>query len=258
MVAGLASTFLVSEADAYQLFEKAGLSQIGAQVTLPAAWNSPVSYEFSMGGVGTLLADMPALKSIGVKKFAVMPPGQRAVGGFHRLRVSAGQEPRHAAGRAHPDPCNSRRVHPVRAPSPEGRRGRALGLPGNVAGQIIDAMNSLNSDLKAAASWGTFSQKAVQEMPENIAKNFAFTDAVPPFVNSTPAKWPIQEVMVEDFKASGKANLERDSLNVEPVSQLARRLRAHQGDARCQSDHHHPCDGESQRSTRPRRSRCST
>src|SRR4029079_477209 len=40
----------------------------------------------------------------------------------------------------------------------------------------------------------------------------------PPFVNSTPSKWPIQEVMVEDFKASGKPNLERDSLNVEPAA----------------------------------------
>ena len=53
MVAGLASTFFVSEADAYQLFENADLPQIGAQVTRPGAWNSPVSFEFTMGGAGT-------------------------------------------------------------------------------------------------------------------------------------------------------------------------------------------------------------
>src|SRR6476469_2149257 len=37
MVAGLASTFIESEGDAYQLFQSAGLSQIGAQVTQPGA-----------------------------------------------------------------------------------------------------------------------------------------------------------------------------------------------------------------------------
>ena len=37
VVAGLASTFTSVESDAYQLFEAAGLSQVGAQVTLPSA-----------------------------------------------------------------------------------------------------------------------------------------------------------------------------------------------------------------------------
>ncbi len=74
MVAGLASTWLQSEAEAYQLFEASGLSQVGAQVTQPGAWNSPLSFEFTMGGSGTLLAGMPALKSIGVTKFAIFLP----------------------------------------------------------------------------------------------------------------------------------------------------------------------------------------
>ena len=80
VVAGLASTFTSVESDAYQLFEASGLSQVGAQVTLPSAWNSPVSFEFTMGGSGTLLADIPALDKVGVKKFDVFVPqsGHRA------------------------------------------------------------------------------------------------------------------------------------------------------------------------------------
>ena len=80
MVAGLASTITLSEADAYQLFESAGLPQIGAQVTQPGAWNSPVSYEFTMGGSGTLLAGVPALKSVGVTKFVYFVPASGQIG----------------------------------------------------------------------------------------------------------------------------------------------------------------------------------
>ena len=79
----------MSEGDAYQLFESAGLSQIGAQVTQPGAWNSPVSFEFTMGGSGTLLAGMPALKKVGVKKFVDLRPRQRTgrcAGRVRRIR----------------------------------------------------------------------------------------------------------------------------------------------------------------------------
>jgi hypothetical protein len=217
MVATLASTILLSEADAYQLFEETGLPQIGAQVT-QSAWNSPVSYEFSMGGVGTLLSDIPALKSVGVKKFVAMLPASAQSGAFTAFAAPLVEN----LGMEQLDliqvPPTAVEFTQFVLKAQQDAEGVALGLPGNVASQIIDAMDSLNSNLKPAASWGTFSQKAVTDMPEDIAKNFAFTDAVPPFVNSTPSKWPIQEVMVEDFKASGKPNLERDSLNVEPAA----------------------------------------
>ena len=218
MVAGLASTFIVSEGEAYQLFEKAALPQIGAQVTLPGAWNSPLSFEFSMGGVGTLLADMPALKSIGVKKFNILLPANGQSGAFTAFSAPLVKSLGMQQLGLIQIPATAVEFTQFVQQAQKGAEGAALGLPGNVAGQIIDAMNSLNSNLKSAASWGTFSQKDVEQMPENIAKNMAFTDAIPPFVNTTPSKWPIQDVMVDDFKASGKSSLERDSLNVEPAS----------------------------------------
>ena len=218
MVAGLASTYTVSEGDAYQLFEKAGLSQVGAQVTQPGAWNSPVSFEFTMGGSGTLLGSMPALKSIGVKKFTMMLPANGQVGALTSFAAplvkSLGMQ---QTGLIQIPPTAVEFTQFVQQ-AQKSAEGAGLGLPGNVASQIIDAMDSLNSNLKTAASWGTFSKKAVEQMPETIAKNMAFTDAVPPFVNSTPSKWPIQSVMLDDFKASGKSNLEQDSLTVQPTS----------------------------------------
>ena len=218
MVAGLASTFIVSEAEAYQLFEKAALPQIGAQVTQPGAWNSPMSYEFTMGGTGTLLADMPALNSIGVKKFTVMLPASGQSGAFTAFAAPLIKNLGMTLVQLVQIPPTAVEFTQFVLQAQKGAQGAALALPGNVANQIIDAMNSLNSNLKPAAAWGTFSQKAVTEMPENIAKNFAFTDAVPPFVNTTPSKWPIQNVMIDDFKASGKSNLEQDSLTVQATN----------------------------------------
>lgn len=218
MVAGLASTFLVSEGDAYQLFEKAGLPQIGAQVTQPGAWNSPMSYDFSMGGSGTLLADMPALKSIGVKKFSVFVPASGQVGALTSFAAPLVKTLGMNLVRLVQIPPTAVEFTQFVLQAQKGTEGAVVGLPGNVANQIIDAADSLNSSLKLAGSWGAFSKKSVAEMPENIAKNFAFSDAVPPFNNSTPSRWPILDVMAQDFKASGKSNLEGDALTVQPTS----------------------------------------
>ncbi len=46
----------------------------------------------------------------------------------------------------------------------------------------------------------------------------AFTDAVPPVVTSTPNKWPIFNVIVDDFKASGKPNLARDTITAQATN----------------------------------------
>ena len=60
-------------------------------MALPGGWNSPVSYEFNMGGSGTLLAGMPALNNVGVKKFVIFVPVTGQVGALadvRRLRSS--------------------------------------------------------------------------------------------------------------------------------------------------------------------------
>jgi ABC-type branched-subunit amino acid transport system substrate-binding protein len=218
MVAGLASTFIQSEGDAYQLFQSAGLPQIGAQVTQPGAWNSPVSYEFTMGGSGTLLAGMPALKSVGVTKFVIFVPASGQVGA-----LAAFADPLVKA-------LGMNLLETVQIPATaveftqfvlaaknKGAEGGVLALPGDVGGQVIAAADSLSSNLKLSSSWGTFSQKGVAGLPETISKNMAFTDAVPPAVaNST--RWPIFNVIIDDFKASGKANLAADSITAEATN----------------------------------------
>ncbi|MCU1452046.1 MAG: hypothetical protein JWN46_192 [Acidimicrobiales bacterium] len=218
MVAGLASTFTRSEADAYQLFEKSGLPQVGAQVTMPGAWNSPISFEFNMGGAGALLAGMPALKSIGVKKFVVLLPASGQSGalkafadplikGLGMNLVQIIEIP----------PTAVEFTQFVLTAQNAGAEGAVLALPGNVGSQILDAIGSLNSKLKLAGSWGTFSQKDVKTLPDTTSANMAFSDAVPP-ASADPTKWPIFNVILDDFNASGKANLAGDAATAQATN----------------------------------------
>jgi ABC-type branched-subunit amino acid transport system substrate-binding protein len=218
MVAGLASTFEASEGDAYQLFQSAGLAQIGAQVTQPGAWNSPVSYEFTMGGSGTLLAGMPALKNVGVSKFVIFVPASGQIGALaafaNPLVKALGMN---LAETIQIPPTAVEFTQFVLAAQNKGADGGVLGLPGNVGGQVIEAADSLGSDLKLSSSWGTFSQKGVTQLPDSISKNMAFTDAVPPAVANSP-RWPIFNVIIDDFKPSGKADLAADSITAEATN----------------------------------------
>lgn len=218
VVAGLASTFTVSEGEAYQLFQSAGLAQIGAQVTLPGAWNSPVSYEFTMGGSGTLLAGMPALKSIGVTKFVVFVPASGQSGALNAFAApmlkALGMQMLQII---QIPPTAVEFTQFVLAAQNSGAQGAILGLPGNVASQILDAAGSLNSNLKLSISWGTFSRKGVTDLPGGLAANMAFTDAVPP-ASSSSSRWPILNVILDDFKASGKANLTRDTATAQALN----------------------------------------
>jgi ABC-type branched-subunit amino acid transport system substrate-binding protein len=218
IVAGLASTFILSEAAAYQLFEGAGLSQIGAQVTQPGAWNSPVSFDFTMGGTGTLLADIPALDKVGVKKFAVMIPESPQAGALKAFAAplikSLGMELTEIIGIP---PTAVDYTQFVLKAQNSGADGVVLGLPTDVIDQVIDAMDSLNSPLKAAASWGSFSQSSVESLPEEIAKNTAYSDGVPP-VATDLANWPIYNVVLDDFAASDKPELTSDKVTVQAVN----------------------------------------
>jgi ABC-type branched-subunit amino acid transport system substrate-binding protein len=219
MVATLASTVTLSEADAYQLFESAGLPQIGAQVTQPGAWNSPVSYEFTMGGSGTLLAGVPALKSVGVTKFVYFVPASGQIGAlatFATPMVNALGMNLVATIQIPPTAVEFTQF--ILTAQNAGAEGGVLGASESVASQLIDAADSLSSPLKLEGAWGTFSQKGVTEVPEAISKNMAFTDAVPPAVSTTPSRWPIFNVIIDDFKASGKANLAPDSITAQATN----------------------------------------
>jgi branched-chain amino acid transport system substrate-binding protein len=217
MVAGLASTIEASEGDAYQLFQTAGLSQIGAQVTQPGAWNSPVSFEFTMGGSGTILAGMPALKNVGVKKFVYFVPASGQIGALSTFADPMVK----ALGMTALDviqipPTAVEFTQFVLAAQNKNAEGGVLGLPQNTGGQIINAADSVGSDLKLASSWA-LSPKAVAALPESISKNMAFSDAVPPAVANSP-RWPIFNVIIDDFKASGKADLAADSITAEATN----------------------------------------
>jgi ABC-type branched-subunit amino acid transport system substrate-binding protein len=207
VVAGLASQYFTAEADAYKLFEAAGLPQVGAQVALPGGWNSPVSFEFTMGGSGALLAGIPALASIGAKKFVVFLPatGQAgAVATFAQPMVTAlGME---LVETIQIPPTAVEFTQFILAAQNAGAEGGVLALPGNVASQMIDAADSVNSTLKLSASWGTFSHDAVAGIPDNISGKMAFSDAVPPAVPGSPT-WPIYDTILGDFAKSGKPNL---------------------------------------------------
>jgi ABC-type branched-subunit amino acid transport system substrate-binding protein len=218
VVAGLASTFTASEADAYKLFEAAALPQIGAQVTQPGAWNSPVSYEFTMGGSGTLLAGIPALKSVGVTKFVVFLPasGQSgALSAFAAPLVTA--EGMQMLDLIQIPPTAVEFTQFVLAAQNAGAEGGVLGLPGNVASQVIDAADSVNSTLKLSSAWGTFAQKQVAEIPDSISKNMAFTDAVPPAVANSPT-WPIFNVIISDFAKANKPDLQEGSITAQATN----------------------------------------
>ena len=217
VVAGLASTFTSVESDAYQLFEASGLSQVGAQVTLPSAWNSPVSFEFTMGGSGTLLADIPALDKVGVKKFDVFVPqsGQSgALKSFAQPMIDAlGME---LVNIIEIPPTAVEFTQFVQTAQNDGVQGIVLGLPEQTASQILDAMDSLNSDLKVAVSFGSFSQKTVASLPETISSNTAYSDAVPP-VATDLSRWPIYNVVLDDFEVSGEPNLTQETATSQAV-----------------------------------------
>jgi ABC-type branched-subunit amino acid transport system substrate-binding protein len=212
IVAGLASTFVTREADAYHLFEAAGLSQVGAQVTMPQAWNSPVAFEFTMGGSGALLSAIPALKNIGVTKFAVFVPESGQSGALKTFAAPLIKAENMDMVDIIEIPATAVEFTQfVKRAEGAGAQGAILGLPGNTASQIIDGMNQVNSQLKLAGAFGTFSQKTVSDLPSAIAKNMAFSDAVPPVANTEPGRWPINNVMLDDFQASGKPNLTKES-----------------------------------------------
>lgn len=218
VVAGLASTFTAGEAEAYQLFEEAGLAQVGAQVALPGAWNSPVSFEFTMGGSGTLLAGIPALGRVDVQKFDVFVPQSGQSGG---LRVFAApiieSQDMELVNIIEIPPAAVEYTQFIQTAENDGVQGVLLGLPGETAAQMLDAMDSLNSDLKVAVSWGTFSQDSVESLPEQIAANSAYSDAVPPLATDL-SRWPIYDVVLADFAASGKPNLTQEAGTVQSVN----------------------------------------
>ena len=54
-------------------------------------------------------------------------------------------------------------------------------------------------------------------MPENIAKNTAYSDAVPPFATDQ-SRWPIDKVILSDFKASGKSSLTSENATVQSIN----------------------------------------
>ena len=118
----------------------------------------------------------------------------------------------------------------VLAAQDAGAEGAVLGLPGNVAAQVIDAIDSLGSDLKFSVSWGTFSQQTVAELPEEIAANMAFTDAVPP-ASAGSSEFPIFDVIIDDFAASEQPNLEAGDITAQATNALAVGLRPRRGDA---------------------------
>ena len=218
VVAGLASTFTSVESDAYQLFETAGLAQVGAQVTLPSSWNSPVSFEFTMGGSGTLLAGIPALDNVGVKKFDIFVPQSGQSGGIRTFaQPMLDKLGMTLANIIEIPPTAVEFTQFVQTAENDGAQGIVLGLPESTATQILDAMNSLNSTLKVSAAWGSFSQKAVASQPETIASNMAFNDAVPPLATDL-TRWPIYNVVLADFAASGQSSLTQDNSTVQAVN----------------------------------------
>jgi ABC-type branched-subunit amino acid transport system substrate-binding protein len=218
VVAGLASTFTSVESDAYQLFESAGLAQVGAQVTLPSSWNSPVSFEFTMGGSGTLLAGVPALDNVGVKTFDIFVPQSGQSGGIRTFaQPMIDKLGMTLVNIIEIPPTAVEFTQFVQTAENDGAQGIVLGLPEATATQILDAMDSLNSTLKVSAAWGSFSQQAVASLPDTIAANMAFNDAVPPLATDL-SRWPIYNVVLADFAASGKSSLTQDNSTVQSVN----------------------------------------
>ena len=95
MVAGLASTFLVSEGDAYQLFESAGLPQVGAQVALPGGWNSLRQLRVQHGRVRHPPGGHAGAQQCRSEEVRHLRSGHRPSGSAGRVRRSARQGPRH-------------------------------------------------------------------------------------------------------------------------------------------------------------------
>lgn len=212
IVAGLASTYTASEAEAFQLFESTGLPQIGSQPTQPGGWNSALSYEWIIGA-GGLLANIPALDSVGVEKFVAFFPASGRSASFTAFSAPVVK----ALGMEQTEiieiPATAVEFSQFVLQGKEsGAGGVLLGLPGNVAGQVIDAMDSLGSDLKLSVTLGTFSKDGVEEVPEQIAKAMAFSDSLPP-ITGDPERWPIMDVIAADLEASGKPNLKREATN---------------------------------------------
>jgi len=218
MVAGLASTVTQAEGDAYQLFQSAGLPQIGAQVTQPGAWNSPVSFEFTMGGSGTLLAGMPALKNIGVTKFVVFVPASGQVGALASFAsplvkalgmdlVETIQIPATAV----------EYTQFVLTAQNKSAEGGVLGLPGNVGSQVIDAADSLKSKLEALEQLGDVRPEGRhRDSRGDRGEHGVHRRGPAPDGALDPV--PIFDVILDDFKASGKANLTAGSVTAQATN----------------------------------------
>ena len=137
-----------------------------------------------------------------------------------------------------------------------GAEGGVLGLPGNVASQVIDAADSLSSPLKLSSSWGTFTQKGVTDLPELSRRT-----------------WPSPTRSARRRQLAPVADLQRDHRRLQAVRQGRPRSRidhrsghqrvavgvlARQGDARRKGNRHHSRHRQGGLRRRRRTFRCST
>ena len=97
---------------------------------------------------------MPALKSIGVKKFAVFVPASGQVGALTAFAAPLVKNLGMELAELIQIPPTAVEFTQFVLQAQKGAEGAVLGLPGNVANQIIDAMDSLNSDLKTRGQLG--------------------------------------------------------------------------------------------------------
>jgi branched-chain amino acid transport system substrate-binding protein len=217
MVAMLGERIQSAEPEAYPLIEEAGMPQVGAQPTQPAALASPMTFEWNAGGIGITLAPVPALHDAGVTKFAwFIPESDRSasLGLFADPVVKAlGMELLDTI--QVPPTATDFTQFVIRAKN-SGAEGAVLSLPEAQATEIIEAITSLAPEIKLGASWGTFPVSAVSAMDEEVAGNMAFTDATPPMATDR-TRFPGLDLIAADFEGRDEDSLAEENVNSQAI-----------------------------------------
>jgi ABC-type branched-subunit amino acid transport system substrate-binding protein len=213
VVATFNDFFNGDEAGADAILDQAHISRVGYNPgTAPAAVNSPYSFDFTAGGLGTTIAMPPSLYLATIKKFSMLRvdvPAAAALAGFMKPMLQS----LHMTLTADtPVPSTATDFTQfVLSSAQSGANGVILPLGDQQAKQVLKAAQQVSSKLTYGTSNGTLSQKDMQSFG-TFAKQIVVNAPVPPASVVGDPKYPGLKQAVKDLSASGNPDLQAATL----------------------------------------------
>lgn len=208
-VASVNDTTTFGDTDVAGIFTAANYPRIGQSPGTPDL-NAPNSFNLGGGGLGTTFMMIPPLLDAGFKKIAAIHVDAAAFQGALPLIQKIVE-----AGGAQfvaeiPVPAGTTDYSQfVLAAQDAGADAVMMPLGDKESLQVLNAAKQLGSTLTYSMSWGTLSQKNVQDFGD-FGKQLVFNAEVPPATLAD--QFPAMKQIVADLSASGEEELQPENL----------------------------------------------